>query len=150
MLVHPQSIVHSAVQFQDGAVKAQLGVPDMRLPIQYAFTFPKRLPLSGDRLDLFATQKLEFFEPDLNKFRCLALAFESIRRGGNMPCIVNAANEIVNRAFLEDRCTFPQMSEIIEQTMAKCTFSATPDYDTYVATDAEARRIASELLENKK
>jgi len=150
VLVHPQSIVHSAVQFQDGAVKAQLGVPDMRLPIQYAFTFPKRLPLSGDRLDLFATQKLEFFEPDLNKFRCLALAFESIRRGGNMPCIVNAANEIVNRAFLEDRCTFPQMSEIIEQTMAKCTFSATPDYDTYVATDAEARRIASELLENKK
>ena len=146
VLVHPQSIVHSAVQFQDGAVKAQLGVPDMRLPIQYAFSFPQRLPLSGDRLDLFSTQKLEFFEPDLKKFRCLALAFEAIRQGGNMPCIVNAANEIVNRAFLEDRCSFLQMSDIIAETMQRCTFSAKPDYDTYIATDAEARRIASELL----
>ena len=145
VLVHPQSIVHSAVQFQDGAVKAQLGVPDMRLPIQYAFSFPQRLHLTGDRLDFFA-QKLEFFEPDLKKFRCLALAFEAIQKGGNMPCIVNAANEIVNRGFLEDRCSFLQMSDVIEQTMNKCTFSATPDYDTYVATDAEARRIASELL----
>ena len=149
VLVHPQSIVHSAVQFQDGAVKAQLGVPDMRLPIQYAFSFPKRLHLSSDRLDFFA-QKLEFFEPDLQKFRCLALAFEAIRRGGNMPCIVNAANEIVNRGFLEDRCSFLKMSDIIEQTMQKCTFSATPDYDTYVATDAEARRIATELMGNPK
>ncbi|MBQ3698279.1 MAG: 1-deoxy-D-xylulose-5-phosphate reductoisomerase [Prevotella sp.] len=149
VLVHPQSIVHSAVQFQDGAVKAQLGVPDMRLPIQYAFSFPKRLHLSSDRLDFFA-QKLEFFEPDLKKFRCLALAFEAIRRGGNMPCIVNAANEIVNRGFLEDRCSFLKMSDIIEQTMQKCTFSATPDYDTYVATDAEARRIATELMGNPK
>ena len=146
VLVHPQSIVHSAVQFHDGAVKAQLGVPDMRLPIQYAFSYPRRLPLSGDRLDLFAAQKLEFFEPDLKKFRCLALAFEAILKGGNMPCIVNAANEIVNRAFLEDRCAFLQMSDIIADTMAKCTFSATPDYDTYIATDAEARCIASELL----
>ena len=146
VLVHPQSIVHSAVQFQDGAVKAQLGVPDMRLPIQYAFSFPQRLPLSGDRLDLFATQKLEFFEPDLKKFRCLALAFEAIERGGNMPCIVNAANEIVNRAFLEDRCSFLQMSDIIAETMARCTYSASPDYDTYIATDAEARRLATELL----
>lgn len=145
VLVHPQSIVHSAVQFRDGAVKAQLGVPDMRLPIQYAFSFPNRLSLSGDRLDFFA-QKLEFFEPDLNKFRCLALAFEAIQKGGNMPCIVNAANEIVNRAFLEDRCTFLQMSDIISETMARCTFSASPDYDTYVATDAEARRIASAML----
>jgi len=145
VLVHPQSIVHSAVQFQDGAVKAQLGVPDMRLPIQYAFSFPKRLHLSSDRLDFFA-QKLEFFEPDLKKFRCLALAFEAIQKGGNMPCIVNAANEIVNRGFLEDHCSFLQMSDIIEKTMAHCTFSATPDYDTYVATDAEARRIATELM----
>ena len=145
VLVHPQSIVHSAVQFRDGAVKAQLGVPDMRLPIQYAFSFPNRLSLSGDRLDFFV-QKLEFFEPDLNKFRCLALAFEAIQKGGNMPCIVNAANEIVNRAFLEDRCTFLQMSDIISETMARCTFSASPDYDTYVATDAEARRIASAML----
>ena len=145
VLVHPQSIVHSAVQFQDGAVKAQLGVPDMRLPIQYAFSFPQRLPLSGDRLNLF-NQPLEFFEPDLKKFRCLALAFEAILRGGNMPCIVNAANEIVNRGFLEDRCGFLQMSDIIAETMQRCTFSATPDYDTYIQTDAEARRIATELL----
>ena len=146
VLVHPQSIVHSAVQFQDGAVKAQLGVPDMRLPIQYAFSFPQRLPLSGERLNLFAIKDLEFMEPDLQKFRCLALAFEAIRKGGNMPCIVNAANEIVNRAFLEDRCGFLQMSDVISETMQRCTFSSTPDYDTYIATDAEARRIASELL----
>ena len=145
VLVHPQSIVHSAVQFQDGAVKAQLGIPDMRLPIQYAFSFPRRMHLSGDRLDFFA-QKLEFFEPDLKKFRCLALAFDAIQKGGNMPCIVNAANEIVNRAFLEDRCSFLQMSDIIEQTMSRCTYSATPDYDTCLATDAEARRIASEMV----
>lgn len=145
VLVHPQSIVHSAVQFCDGAVKAQLGVPDMRLPIQYAFSYPDRLPLSGDRLDFFA-QKLEFFEPDLKKFRCLALAFEAILKGGNMPCIVNAANEIVNRGFLEDRCTFLQMSDIIAETMQRATFSAKPDYDTYIQSDAEARRIATELL----
>ena len=145
VLVHPQSIVHSAVQFCDGAVKAQLGVPDMRLPIQYAFSFPDRLPLNGDRLDLFK-QPLEFFEPDLEKFRCLALAFESIKRGGNMPCIVNAANEIVNEGFRKGRCSFLGMGEIIEKTMAKATFSATPDYDTYIATDAEARRIAAELM----
>ncbi len=149
VFVHPQSIVHSAVQFRDGAVKAQLGVPDMRLPIQYAFSFPKRLPLSGDRLDLFAAQKLEFFEPDLKKFRCLALAFEAISRGGNMPCIVNAANEIVNRAFLEDRCTFLQMSEIIEETMNRVAFDKNPTYDTYVATDVEARRVATELINSK-
>ena len=146
VLIHPQSIVHSAVQFQDGAVKAQLGVPDMRLPIQYAFSYPKRLTLSGERLNLFATQKLEFFEPDLQKFRCLALAFEAIQRGGNMPCIVNAANEIVNRGFLEDKCSFLQMSDIIAETMVQCTYDANPTYDTYVATDAEARRIAMELM----
>lgn len=145
VLVHPQSIVHSAVQFCDGAVKAQLGVPDMRLPIQYAFSFPDRLPLNGDRLDLFK-QPLEFFEPDLEKFRCLALAFESIKRGGNMPCIVNAANEVVNEGFRKGRCSFLGMGEIIEKTMAKATFSATPDYDTYITTDAEARRIAAELM----
>ena len=145
VLVHPQSIVHSAVQFCDGAVKAQLGVPDMRLPIQYAFSFPDRLPLNGDRLDLFK-QPLEFFEPDLEKFHCLALAFESIKRGGNMPCIVNAANEVVNEGFRKGRCSFLGMGEIIEKTMAKATFSATPDYDTYIATDAEARRIAAELM----
>ncbi len=145
VLIHPQSIVHSAVQFADGAVKAQLGVPDMRLPIQYALTYPDRIHLNEDRLDLFK-QPLEFFEPDLDKFRCLALAFEAIKKGGNMPCIVNAANEIVNRGFLEDKCGFTQMSDIIEKTMSRVSFSSTPDYDTYVSTDAEARRVATELL----
>ena len=146
VLVHPQSIVHSAVQFQDGSVKAQLGVPDMRLPIQYAFSFPQRLHLSGERLDLFKAQHLEFFEPDLNKFRCLALAFEAINKGGNMPCIVNAANEIVNRGFLDDKCGFLQMGDIIAETMQRATFDKEPSYDTYIATDAEARRIATELM----
>ena len=145
VLVHPQSIVHSAVQFCDGAVKAQLGVPDMRLPIQFAFSYPDRLHLNGDRLDLFK-RPLEFFEPDMEKFRCLALAFEAIRKGGNLPCIVNAANEVVNRGFLEDRCSFMQMSDIIEKTMSRVAFTDKPDYDTYVATDAEARRVAKEFL----
>lgn len=145
VFIHPQSIVHSAVQFADGAVKAQLGVPDMRLPIQYALTYPDRIHLNEDRLDLFK-QPLEFFEPDLDKFRCLALAFEAIKKGGNMPCIVNAANEIVNRGFLEDKCGFTQMSDIIEKTMSRVSFSSAPDYDTYVSTDAEARRVANELL----
>ncbi len=147
VLVHPQSIVHSAVQFADGAVKAQLGVPDMRLPIQYAFSFPERLPLDGARLDMFK-QPLEFFEPDMEKFRCLALAFESIRQGGNMPCIVNAANEIVNEAFRHDRCGFLDMADIIGRTMQKVQFIASPSYDDYVSTDAEARRIATEFLVN--
>ena len=146
VLVHPQSVVHSAVQFRDGSVKAQLGVPDMRLPIQYAFSFPQRLPLSGERLDLFK-HPLEFFEPDLQKFQCLALAFEAIRKGGNMPCIVNAANEVVNRAFLEDRCGFLQMGQVIEQTMQRVAFDSHPSYDTYVETDAEARRVAKDILE---
>ena len=148
VLIHPQSIIHSAVQFCDGAVKAQLGVPDMRLPIQFAFSYPDRLHLDGERLDLFK-HPLEFFEPDMDKFRCLALAFDAIRKGGNMPCIVNAANEIVNRGFLEDRCSFMQMSDIIEKTMNRVPFFDKADYDTYVATDAEARRIAKELLEIK-
>ena len=146
VLVHPQSIVHSAVQFVDGAVKAQLGVPDMRLPIQYAFSFPERLPLNGDRLNLFS-QPLEFFEPDMQKFRCLHMAYESIRKGGNMPCIVNAANEVVNEAFRKDRCGFLDMGDIIERTMQKATFIAKPTYDDYFATDAEARRIAGEMLD---
>ena len=148
VLVHPQSIVHSAVQFMDGSVKAQLGVPDMRLPIQYAFSYPERLTLTGERLDLFK-HPLEFFEPDLEKFRCLALAFEAIKQGGNMPCIVNAANEIVNRAFLEDRCGFLQMGDVIEKTMQKATFNAHPDYDVYVQTDAEARCIADAILKGE-
>lgn len=145
VLVHPQSIVHSAVQFCDGSVKAQLGMPDMRLPIQYAFSFPDRLPLDGQRLDLFR-QPLEFFEPDLDKFRCLALAFEAIHRGGNMPCILNAANEIVNEAFRQARCSFIAMADIIEKTMERSAFDANPTYETYMQTDQEARRIAREMV----
>ncbi len=148
VLVHPQSIVHSAVLFHDGAVKAQLGVPDMRLPIQYAFTFPKRISLSEDRLDLFK-QPLEFFEPDMKKFRCLAMAYEAIRRGGNMPCILNAANEVVNLAFRKGECSFLAMADIVEHTMEKTTFDANPSLDTYLQTDAEARRIAQEILKKK-
>lgn len=145
VLVHPQSIIHSAVQFADGAVKAQLGIPDMRLPIQYAFSYPNRLHLNGERLDLFR-HPLEFYEPDMEKFRCLALAYEAIGKGGNMPCIVNAANEIVNKAFLEDRCSFPDMPRVIEETMRRVSFDASPSYETYTATDAEARRVAEELI----
>lgn len=145
VLIHPQSIVHSGVEFVDGGVKAQLGVPDMKLPIQYAFSYPDRLPLQGDRLDLFR-QPLEFFRPDVEKFQCLQLAYESIRKGGNMPCIVNAANEIVNLAFREGRCSFLGMGEVIEKTMQRATFDAKPDYEVCLQTDAEARRLATELL----
>lgn len=145
VLIHPQSIVHSGVEFVDGGVKAQLGVPDMKLPIQYAFSYPDRLPLQGDRLDLFR-QPLEFFRPDVEKFQCLQLAYESIRKGGNMPCIVNAVNEIVNLAFREGRCSFLDMGEVIEKTMQRATFDAKPDYEVYLQTDAEARRLATELL----
>lgn len=145
VLIHPQSIVHSGVEFVDGGVKAQLGVPDMKLPIQYAFSYPDRLPLQGDRLDLFR-QPLEFFRPDVEKFQCLQLAYESIRKGGNMPCIVNAANEVVNLAFREGRCSFLGMGEVIEKTMQRATFDAKPDYEVYFQTDAEARRLATELL----
>ncbi|MBR1468538.1 MAG: 1-deoxy-D-xylulose-5-phosphate reductoisomerase [Prevotella sp.] len=146
VLIHPQSIVHSAVQFIDGSVKAQLGVPDMKLPIQYAFSFPGRLHLNESRLDLFKSRTLEFFEPDMAKFRCLALAYEAIGRGGNMPCILNAANEVVNEAFRQDRCSFPQMADVIAETMQRATFSANPTLETYLETDAEARRIAKELI----
>lgn len=145
VLVHPQSIVHSAVQFHDGAVKAQLGVPDMRLPIQYAFTYPDRLTMSGERLDLFK-QPLEFFEPDLNKFKCLALAFEALHRKGNAACVVNAANEVVNLAFRQGRIGFLDMGDIIEKTLDKATVITTPTYEDYVNSDEEARRIAAEFI----
>lgn len=145
VLVHPQSIVHSAVQFRDGAVKAQLGVPDMRLPIQYAFTYPDRLPMSGERLDLFK-HPLEFFEPDQQKFKCLALAFEALRRKGNAACVVNAANEIVNLAFRQGKIGFLDMGDIIEKTLDKATVITTPTYEDYVKSDAEARRIATSFI----
>ena len=147
VLVHPQSIVHSAVQFRDGAVKAQLGVPDMRLPIQYAFTYPDRLTMSGERLDFFQ-HKLEFFEPDLNKFRCLALAFEAIKRGGNACCVVNAANEVVNLAFRQGKIGFLDMGDIIEKALEKATVIKKPTYEDYINSDAEARLIASNLIQH--
>ena len=149
VLIHPQSIIHSAVQYVDGAVKAQLGVPDMRLPIQYAYSFPERLSLQGERLNLYE-HPLEFFRPDLEKFRCLALAYEAIKRGGNMPCILNAANEVVNEGFRKGVCTFPQMADIIERTMACATYDALPDYEVYLNTDAEARRKAKEIMNQAK
>lgn len=146
VVVHPQSIVHSAVQFADGAVKAQLGMPDMRVPIQYAFSYPLRLQSSFERLDLFRVGALTFEEPDTRRFRNLALAYEALHEGGNMPCIVNAANEIVNRAFLEDRIGFLQMSDVIANTMRKTSFVKKPTYEDYLQTDAEARRIAEEYV----
>ena len=146
VVVHPQSVIHSAVQFEDGAVKAQLGVPDMRLPIQYAFSYPRRLPLSGDRLDLFKLKDLTFEQPDTNRFRCLSLAYESIRQGGNMPCIINAANEVANRAFIEDKIGFERIADIIEDTMVHVDHTLDSTLSTYLATDREARRYASTLL----
>lgn len=145
VLVHPQSIVHSAVQFADGGIKAQLGVPDMRLPIQYAFSFPERLPLHGQRLDMFK-QPLEFFEPDMGKFKCLALAYEAMRQGGNMPCVLNAANEVVNEAFRHGKCSFLDMGNIIEKTMQRVSYDKSSQFQIYVDTDAETRRVAEELV----
>ena len=146
VVVHPQSIIHSMVQYEDGPVKAQLGMPDMRLPIQYAFSYPQRIKASFDRLDFSKMTELTFEQPDTNRFRCLALAYEALNRGGNMACIVNAANEVVVSAFLKDRISFLRMSEVIEQSMAKVSFIQTPTYEDYVATDAEARRVAESLI----
>ena len=146
VLVHPQSVVHSAVQFVDGSVKAQLGTPDMRMPIQYALTYPERWQSDVPRLDLFATQNLTFEEPDLQRFPNLALAYEAINRGGNMPCVLNAANEVVNQAFRDGKCGFLQMSDVIANTMERTTFIAEPSYEDYVQTDKEARMLAMKLL----
>ena len=146
VVVHPQSVIHSAVQFEDGAVKAQLGVPDMRLPIQYAFSYPKRLPLNGECLDLFKMKDLTFEQPDTDRFRCLALAYEALKQGGNMPCIVNAANEVANRAFIEDKIGFERIAEIIEAAMAHISLTHQSSLDTYLATDKETRLYAASLL----
>ena len=146
VVVHPQSVIHSMVQYEDGAVKAQLGMPDMRLPIQYAFSYPQRIKSSFDRLDFSLLKELTFEQPDTNRFRCLALAYEALNQGGNMACILNAANEVVVSAFLQERIPFLRMSEVIEETMAKVSFIHTPTYEDYVATDAEARRIAESLI----
>ena len=146
VVVHPQSVIHSMVQFEDGAVKAQLGVPDMRLPIQYAFSYPKRLKASFDRVDFFKMKDLTFEQPDTQRFRCLALAYEALDKGGNMPCIVNAANEIANRAFIDDKISFQRISEIIEQAMSHVTYSADSSLETYLLTDKETREYAKTLL----
>jgi 1-deoxy-D-xylulose-5-phosphate reductoisomerase len=146
VLVHPQSVVHSAVQFVDGSVKAQLGTPDMRMPIQYALTYPERWQSDVPRLDLFATQSLTFEEPDLQRFPNLRLAYEAMNRGGNKPCVLNAANEVVNQAFRDGKCGFLQMSDVIANTMELITFIPEPTYDDYVQTDNEARKMAMKLL----
>lgn len=146
VIVHPESIIHSAVQFNDGAIKAQLGLPDMRLPIQYAFSYPDRLPLGEERLDWFSLGSMHFERPDTKRFPCLELAYEAIRKGGNMPCILNAANEIANAAFRKDKIGFTQIAEIISQTMETATFMAEPTLETYFETDIEARRIADSLI----
>mgnify|MGYP002514823896 FL=1 len=147
VVVHPQSVIHSMVQFEDGAVKAQLGVPDMRLPIQYAFSYPKRIASSFDRLDFTQMTTLTFEQPDTEKFRCLALAYEALNQGGNMACIVNAANEIAVSAFLKEKISFVDISKLIEQTMNKVFFIKNPTYDDYVETDTEARKIAEKLID---
>ena len=150
VLVHPQSVIHSAVQFVDGSVKAQLGTPDMRIPIQYALTYPARWLSDVPRLDLFAVKQLTFEEPDMQRFPNLRLAYEAMEKGGNMPCILNAANEVVNLAFREGKCGFLQMSEVIEQTMATTSFITEPTYEDYVQTDKEARKIAKRTIETLK
>lgn len=149
VVVHPQSVVHSMVEYVDGAVKAQLGVPDMRLPIQYAFSYPKREPLSGERLDFMKCNTLTFEAPDTRRFRNLALAYEALHRGGNMPCIVNAANEVVVASFLKDQISFLGMSDVIEKAMERVTFIQTPTYEDYVETDALTRRVAAEMVINR-
>lgn len=148
VLVHPQSIVHSAVQFTDGAIKAQLGAPDMRLPIQYALSFPERLASDFPRVDWTQMTNLTFEQPDLQRFPNLQLAYEAMRRAGTVPCVLNAANEVVNLAFRQNKCGFLQMSEIIAETMNKTSFILSPTYEDYVAIDKEARIKAQELLEN--
>lgn len=146
VVVHPQSVIHSMVQFEDGAVIAQLGIPDMKLPIAYAFSFPTRMRSMAPRLDFNQYSTLTFEEPDMERFRNLAFAFEAARQRGNMPCILNAANEVVVAAFLQDRIGFLQMSDVIERTMRKASFIVNPSYEDYVATDTEARRLAAELF----
>lgn len=148
VVVHPQSVIHSMVEYKDGAVKAQLGVPDMRLPIQYAFSYPKRETLSGERLDFIKCNTLTFEALDTKRFRNLAFAYEAMNSGGNMACILNAANEVVVAAFLKDQISFLGMSDVIEKTMNKVAFISNPTYHDYVETDAIARRIAAEYVIN--
>ena len=149
VLVHPQSIVHSAVQFADGAVKAQLGMPDMRIPIQYAFSYPCRLPMKSERLDLATLGQLTFSAPDTDKFPCLALAFQAIERGGSLPCVMNAANEVANQAFRNGETSFTSIGDIIGETMTVVPFTAKPTVENLLDIDREARAKASEIINKK-
>lgn len=146
VVVHPQSIIHSLVQFQDGSMKAQMGLPDMKLPIQYALSYPERLANQFPRFDFMDYPQLTFEQPDPENFRNLALAFEALKQGGNMPCVLNAANEVVVAAFLNSQIGFLQMSEVIEQCLQQVAYVAQPDLAAYLQTDAETRRLAQELV----
>lgn len=146
VVVHPQSIIHSMVQFEDGSIKAQMGLPDMRLPIQFAITYPQRLKADFPRFDFAKYPALTFEQPDLETFRNLALSYQALKRGGNMPCILNAANEIAVAAFLEDRIKFLEMSDLVEHCMAKMHFVEKPNYEDYVNTDRETRLMAREFI----
>ena len=146
VVVHPESIIHSAVQFTDGSVKAQLGVPDMRLPIQYAFTYPARLHLDGDRLDLFALGQMNFEPADIERFPCLRLAYEAIETGGSVPCVLNAANEVVNLAFREGKISYPKIAEIIEATMKALPVVQNPSLEQLIDIDQQARDYALNLI----
>ena len=147
VVVHPQSIIHSMVQFADGSIKAQLGLPDMKLPIQYAFTYPDRLKTNFPRLDFNICTQFTFEQPDTERFRNLAFAYYAMDRGGNMPCILNAANEIVVAEFLKDKIGFLQMSDIIEKVMAKAEFIANPSYEDYVKTDEMVRLLTKNFIQ---
>ncbi len=146
VVVHPQAMIHSMIQFEDGAVKAQLGMPDMRLPIQYAFSYPKRLHSSFERIDFFKLKDMTFEKPDTERFRCLDIAYKALEMGGNMPCIVNAANEIANRAFITDKISFERISEIIEESMYHIAFNADSSLETYMETDRETREFVSSMI----
>jgi len=146
VVVHPQSIIHSMVQFVDGSIKAQLGMPDMKLPIQYAFTYPERLKTNFTRFDFSVCSQFTFENPDLERFRNLEYAYYAMEKGGNMACILNAANEIVVQEFLKDKIGFLKMSDIIEDVMAKAGFIAKPTYDDYIKTDALVRLLTKELI----
>lgn len=146
VVVHPQSIIHSMVQFVDGSIKAQMGMPDMRLPIQYALSFPDRIESKIERMDFSIVNNLTFEKPDIERFRNLGLAFEALKRGGNVPCVLNAANEVVVAAFLEDRIGFLEMSDVIEKVLGRLAYIEKPTYEDYVACDAETRIITSEYI----
>lgn len=149
VLVHPQSIVHSMVQFEDGSIKAQLGLPDMRLPIQFAMSYPERLKSDFQRFDFAKYPSLTFEKPDTETFRNLALAFEALQRGGNLPCVLNAANEVAVEEFLKDRIGFLDMPDLVEACLGKISYVSNPNYEDYVMTDKETRVKALEIIKNK-